>query len=290
MKNIKIFTQTTTVSLLSVVLLTACGGNHEDPAPTTSVVATAALGAVTGATCIANEIGTNRVYSAVSSTNADGKVVIEGLPVSAGAMLIDCHGGSYFDEATGQTKSLLATDVISTVLPKGATQVGVTPLTSLVAASIRQVLATAPAGSTISNAQLTAVSTSIASVFAPGIDLLAPPKVIKNAADVAAIAGNDPANQYAAALAGLSALAKAQGFDQTTLMQALVADVADGVIGDDLTTVGITDYADLSSGLDTAAAAIVPNVDVDVRATEDQAVVTPPVVTPPVSGGSGSGG
>jgi hypothetical protein len=291
MNTLHTFKLTAGASLLAAcAVLTGCGGTNDEPAPTTSFVATAALGAVTGATCTATEIGSNRIFTALSATNTDGKVVVSGLPLNAGALLLDCSGGAYFDEATGLTKNLAASDKISTVLPKGATEVGVTPLTSLVAASVRQALAAAPAGSTLSNAQINAVAKSVAGVFAPGVDLLAPPTVVKNAADVAAISSNSAAGKYAAALAALSQLAKDQGTDQTQLTAALVSDMADGVIGDDLASIGITNYTDLTGSLNSAASTVTPTVTLPVRVTEDQAVVTPPVVTPPTSGGSGTGG
>jgi len=285
-----------TLTAVAASVLVACGGGGSTAPATKSAKMTAALGALNGATCTATEIGSVpvRTFTASGTTNASGQVNFDGLPLDVGSLIVSCKGGSYFDEATGTTVTLLATDTIKSVLPAGSTETAVTPLTSLVASRVEQALVGKPAGTKVSAAEITQTATQIAAVFAPGVDLLAPPRVVASAADVAGITAGDSANKYAAALAGLSKLAKdSAGGDHLALLDTLLADVSDGVIGDDLAAdLGLADLSALNTALTQAVSDTVsPAV---AAATDDRATtgtVESPTTTPPTgTGGSGTGG
>ena len=285
-----------TLTAVAASVLVACGGGGSTAPATKSAKMTAALGALNGATCTATEIGSVpvRTFTASGTTNASGQVNFDGLPLDVGSLIVSCKGGSYFDEATGTTVTLLATDTIKSVLPAGSTETAVTPLTSLVASRVEQALVGKPAGTKVSAAEITQTATQIAAVFAPGVDLLAPPRVVASAADVAGITAGDSANKYAAALAGLSKLAKdSAGGDHLALLDTLLADVSDGVIGDDLAAdLGLANLSALNTALTQAVSDTVsPAV---AAATDDRATtgtVESPTTTPPTgTGGSGTGG
>ena len=285
-----------TLTAVAASVLVACGGGGSTAPATKSAKMTAALGALNGATCTATEIGSvpARTFAATGTTNASGQATFDGLPLDVGSLIVSCKGGSYYDEATNTTVTLLATDTIKSVLPAGSTETAVTPLTSLVASRVEQALVGKPAGTKVSATEITEAATQIAAVFAPGVDLLAPPKVVTNAADVSAITAADSANKYAAALAGLSKLAKDNaGGDHLALLDTLVADVSDGVIGDDLAAdLGLANLSALNTALNQAVSATVsPAVAESTSNRDTTGTVDAPVTTAPTgTGGSGTGG
>jgi Protein of unknown function (DUF1566) len=128
-----------TLTLLSSVvtlcgLLTGCGGgggpatNAGVAAVLTPVSSYVSKGPITGATC--------RLYNAanqvIATTTSDAGSVDFGAVNASGSLYMQCTGGTYKDEATGQTvTSTVLSSGVSVQTPGTKTQVMITPLTQL---------------------------------------------------------------------------------------------------------------------------------------------------------------
>lgn len=275
-------------AISAALLLAACGGGGSSGSTTHSVSSTASLGALVGATCTAKDIRFNTTFT--GTTNASGVVVFNGVPNSAGTLLVSCTGGNYYDEATNTTVPLAGT--LESVVPAGQSQAAVTPLTNIVASLVKTAIA-GVANPSITPAQLAAVAKQVADVYAPGVDLLAPPKPVLSSADVTTLSNADNANKYAAALAALSKLAKTNGKTLDAVTTAITNDVADGTIGNDLQSInsgftGANGLANLNSALDQAQAAIAPSAPPATRS--NTGTTSSPEVTSNTTGATGATG
>lgn len=260
------------LSIISAaILLSACGGGGGSGTPTHSVTSTASLGALVGANCTAKDIRFGTSFT--GTTNSDGIVVFNGVPDSAGTLLVSCTGGSYFDEATKNTVSLTTT--LESVVPAGNNVAAITPLTNIVAALVKQAIANVTNPS-IAPADLNAVAKQVADVYAPGVDLLSPPKPVRSSADVTTIGNADNANRYAAALAALSQLASTAGKPLDQVVTAITSDVADGIIGNGLNAINVTSPAALATNLNTAQATITPSSQPTTPRPTTAVTVSPP--------------
>lgn len=284
-----------TLLVVAIGTLAACGGGG-GAARTVNFSATVAQGATVGATCTATEAvsgSSARTFSAAAPSNASGVVNFVNLPADVNSLIVSCTGGNYFDEATGTTKQ---SATVKSVLRAGATSVAVTPLTSLIASKVEQAVASSAAGSVVPVAQVDAVATQVASIFAPSINLLNPPRVITNAAEAASINSSDEANQYAAVLAGFSQLSADLGLDQADVVDALIADLADDVVGDDLNLVGasatVTNFQQLITELNESTTTVAPAAAQAVAANPDNTntTVTQPTTEPAPVAPTGSTG
>lgn len=280
------------LSIISAaVLLAACGGGGSSGATSHSVSSTASLGALVGASCTAKDIRFATTYS--GTTDSNGIVVFNGVPNTAGTLLVSCSGGQYYDEATDTTSTLVGT--LESVVAAGQTQAAVTPLTNIVASLVKTAIA-GVANPSITPAQLAAVAKSVADVYAPGVDLLSPPKPVKSSADVATISNADNAGKYAAALAGLSKLANDNGKTLDVLTSAITNDVANGTIGDELSSIntnfsGANGLSNLNAALDSAQNSITPAAPPPAQGTRSSTgTTTSPEVTPNPTGATGATG
>lgn len=129
---------------LSASLIGGCGGgggsSSSPSTPTTgTLTGTASKGPVSRATVTAYAIqnGVKGAGLGSATTNADGNFAITMQPYS-GAVMLQVHGGSYTDEATGTHMTMMDADDMTCTVPAvtvtaGATTSGiqVTPLTSM---------------------------------------------------------------------------------------------------------------------------------------------------------------
>ncbi|MFW5454720.1 hypothetical protein [Thioalkalivibrio sulfidiphilus] len=140
-------------------------------------------------------------------------------------LVVIATGGSYTDEATGDTV-VLGSRSLRSYLPADADTVAVTPLTELLVRVTQEQIADNP-DTTIENALDTAKNT-LTQVLAISFDpLTTKPLDINNAGD-----GDRDQRAYTAILAGLSVLANnlAPTADPFEVMQALIEDMSDGTL------------------------------------------------------------
>lgn len=200
------------------------GGNAPSPAARSAVDGAVTKGPVAGATLF--------LYRMDASGQKDGEPVAG--PITTGAdgswsaqvpdsvprpLLIESSGGSYTDEATGNTVSAGA---LNSFLPEGASSAAVTPLSELLVRATREHLAGNPESDL--GAGLQAGRDVLDDVLGASFDPLT---------TVPSATADDPsARQYAAVLGGLSTQANtlSPGTDPFETVIALVEDASDGVI------------------------------------------------------------
>jgi len=136
------------LGVLSATALVACGGGSSGNGPGANgsgsgtmgtISGTAIKGPVSGATVTAYAITNGAKGSQLghAQTNANGDFTMT-VAAYSGPMMLEVHGGSYTDEATGSHMNLLNADQLTCVVPSititaGSTMTGiqVTPLTSM---------------------------------------------------------------------------------------------------------------------------------------------------------------
>ena len=126
-------------SLLTVLLLTGCGGGGGTSGSLTGTISgTAAKGPVAGATVTAyglNASGMQGAQLGTAMTDAQGNFSLN-VGNHSGAVMLRLTGGHYTDEATGQGMNMYQNSVMTVVLPfmaAGQTvgNIEITPLTSM---------------------------------------------------------------------------------------------------------------------------------------------------------------
>jgi hypothetical protein len=138
---------TATLGALTASVIVACGGgggnasggNGPGSGATGTISGTAIKGPVNGATVTAYAIVNGAKGSRLGSTQTKGTGDFTmSVGAYSGPMMLEVHGGSYTDEATGLHMNMLNTDQLTCVVPSititaGSTVVGiqVTPLTSM---------------------------------------------------------------------------------------------------------------------------------------------------------------
>ncbi|ACL74107.1 hypothetical protein Tgr7_3038 [Thioalkalivibrio sulfidiphilus HL-EbGr7] len=255
--------------LVASLALAGCGGGGGSSNPADPVISTTAIdgavskGPVVGAQVLLYLAGadgghTGEPVAGPFTTIADGTwddEIPEELPRP---LVVIATGGSYTDEATGDTVELGSRSLRS-YLPADADTVAVTPLTELLVRVTQEQIADSP-DTTIENA-LDAAKNTLNQALAINFDpLTTKPLDINNAGD-----GDRDQRAYTAILAGLSVLANnlAPTADPFEVVQALIDDMSDGTldgqkagepvpVGDSEDTLPTTTTTDLLIAINTA--------------------------------------
>lgn len=222
------------------------GGSSSTQSVSGSVVANT----VNGAVVRVYQINADRslTFLVEGTTEADGTYTIDA--PGTGPFYVVAGGGTYQDEATGQSRSLgglpdassltsLDQDlsgVLSAVVGEGegsgSRTIGLNPLTTL--AAQRTIAASQTDESALSEASVAATNQLLASEFGVSGDPRAiDPLDFTSAADASAIANgsSSPEAQLGAVLAALSQAAEDQGLaEPLALIDALAEDFSDGVL------------------------------------------------------------
>ena len=234
------------LACLSLLVLTACSGGGDDPAPApvapvvpapvvTALGVAPSLGSVLNAdvaiTCAASgaSLGTG-------STGSTGLVTVSATGTCTGPVLVRVSGRSdgtstYYDEALASMLPFPSGSGVRALLPtlSGATTVGVTPLTEM---ATRQALATAGSLAAVTSAQASSANTNVVTqVLGSGVtlDILQAPTPW-NASTTAGSLGTSAADRYAFYLAGLAKLGAGLASPALAVTEALAADLADGTL------------------------------------------------------------
>ncbi len=219
--------------LVSSLLLFACGGSSSTPSVPLPAVGTISgsvvLGPVSGSSVRAYAIsgGTMGAQVGGGTTDAAGNFTIS-IGHYAGPLMLQTHGGSYTDEATGTAMSVAAGDAlacaISTVAPDATTTgIQVTPLTSMAHARIHHM-----AGG-ITDANISAANAAVGGYFSVS-DILHVAPMNPMVAGSGAGANLDARN-YGMAIAAMSQYAHGIGMTKSSgIVTAMMDDAADGVM------------------------------------------------------------
>jgi hypothetical protein len=220
---------------LSASMLAACGGGGgggggNPPPPVSGTVSgTAVKGPVAGATVTAYGIngGAMGAKIASASTDAQGNFHLS-MGTYTGPVMLQMTGGTYTDEASGNSMSMLSGDVMTAVLPTmtaGATLSGIqmTPLTSMA-----QAMAQHRAGG-MTDANITAANTAVGSYFMVN-DITHTMPMNPLTANSGGAANQDQIN-YGMTLAAMSQEARNQGMSSSSAMvTAMMSDASDGTM------------------------------------------------------------
>jgi len=228
---------TTLVLLIASVALTACGGGGGSgstaivPPPLTgSIAGTAAKGPINGGTVTAYALSNGAMGAEIThtTTDANGNFSLS-MGSYAGPVMLQLSGGSYSDEATGTTMTMLPGDVMTAVVSTMASGqalsgVQLTPLTTMA-----QVIAQHLAGG-MTGANITAANTAVGSYFMVG-DILhdMPINPLTTGSGTAGATQNEI--NYGMTLAAMSQYADTQGMSSSSAMvTAMANDASDGVM------------------------------------------------------------
>ncbi len=251
--NQLLFAKKTALSIfiaLASILLASCGGGGGSsfvadpgtPAPTFSVDTTFVKGLVTGASCELFEITAAgaKSTSVATGTTTNGLASFGSSIEYQGTGLIECTGGTYTDEATGDP--LTAPMLRAVVAVSGNGSFIVSPLTEIAAQL-------ADADSDLGSAVDTH-NTAVASAF--GLDSDITTQIPTDLS--AAAAGSNDAGEYGTVLALISQLNDNNAGSLSNLVDDLAVDIADG-------TLSVTTLADLTTAVaDLATSAVSANI------------------------------
>lgn len=220
------------------VLLSACGGggsstpdcaNCNQSMPGASISGLAVKGAISNGTVTAYAVtasGTRGGDITSTTTSGSGHYTLS-LGSYTGSVFLELTGGSYIDEATGQTINVPSAAgsglqaVVSNVTTESTLEVQITPLTTLAAARAHGMVG----GFTATN--IDAANQQVGTYFG-GLDILGTAPINPLIADSAGGATQDAIN-YGLILAGLSEQAQTLGLTSPfELVTALVQDFSDG--------------------------------------------------------------
>ncbi|MEY2919938.1 MAG: hypothetical protein RL261_1243 [Pseudomonadota bacterium] len=226
---------------LAVSLLVGCGGGGSSssgggpPVVTTGTLSgTATKGPVSGAAvkafAINNGAKGNQLGSA--TTDASGNFTMS-MDAYSGPVMLQVHGGSYLDEATGVRMNMLDADELTCVVPAvtvsaGSTTAGVqvTPLTSMAQAWAEQMAG----GMTMANATM-ANSRIGAAYVGPNADIVMMHPIDPTVAGSANGASLESKN-YGMMLAAMSQAARDLGMttSSSAMVTAMLDDASDGIM------------------------------------------------------------
>jgi hypothetical protein len=223
---------------LSASLLVGCGGggsgDPSGPITTGTLSGTATKGPVGGASVRAYAVTSGAKGRQLGSamTDANGNFSMT-MPAYAGPVMLQMHGGSFLDEATGAHMSMLDADDLTCVVPAititaGSTTAGiqVTPLTSMAQAWAEHMAG----GMTAANITLANTHVGAAYVGA-GADIVMMHPIDPTAAGSANGASVEAKN-YGMMLGAMSQLAHDLGMttSSSTMVHAMLEDASDGVM------------------------------------------------------------
>lgn len=221
----------------------ACGGGSDGggpPATGGTVSGTAVKGPVAGAAVgvFAVSNGTMGAQVGAGTTDAAGHFTVS-IGDYAGPLMIQVSGGSYVDEATGTTMTMLAGDVLDCAIPSvaaGASTTGiqVTPLTSMA-----QARAQAMTGRMTPDNMRTA-NTAVGTYFMVS-DVLHTKPMDPLVAGSGAASTSDERN-YGMALAAMSQYAAGIGMTSSSsgFVTAMMKDASDGVMDGMMGSTGVS--------------------------------------------------
>lgn len=220
---------------LSTSLLVGCGGGSGDSSgsiTTGTLSGTATKGPVGGASvkafAVTNGAKGRQLGSAMTDANGNFSMT---MPAYAGSVMLQMHGGSFLDEATGAHMSMLDADDLTCVVPAititaGSTTAGiqVTPLTSMAQAWAQHMAG----GMTAANIAL--ANTRVGAAYVgPGADIVMTQPIDPTVAGSANGASVEAKN-YGMMLGAMSQLARDLGMttSSSTMVHAMLDDASDG--------------------------------------------------------------
>jgi len=274
-------------SIVAAGALTGCFDDESaDPvssASPTEFSATAAYGALVGATCVVNGTVTAALDS--YTTDADG---VGAISATIGAaeypLIISCTGGTLYNEATELTEA--NDETLKSIVPTAGAltdaggNIAVTTLTSM-AAALYESLPAAQRNSSTANQSLTNVIKALAPGLGngDGLDLLRAPSVVKSSTSTV---GNNDAGYYASILAGLAKAGAALNppLSPAKLAAKLATETAAGTLDANVVSVLKAKTAEFANDKGTAA----------LKTKVEAAPAPTTTVTKPTTGSGGSGG
>ena len=229
------------VYLIVASLLIGCGGGgggggSTTTTETTTILGNVAKGLMSGATVnlyILNANGTKGNLIGSTTTDSKGNYTIT-VTKPTEPVLAEASGGSYVNEVSGGTDSLLGTDKLTAVLPVGTTVAAITPLTSMAASRARALAASGVALATAVNA----ANVGVAQQYSLENILGTLPVNANNATQVATSSRKQ--RNYGIILAGITQEASSLNVRPIDLAAALATDMEDGTLdglGDNAVTV-----------------------------------------------------
>ena len=229
----------TALAALSTMALVACGGDGGDGSGSTSattgtISGTATKGPVSGATvrayAINNGVRAGQLGSA--QTDSNGNFAIRVDPYS-GPIMLQLHGGSYTDEASGTRMNMLDADDMTCAVPSISVTAGtvttgiqITPLTSMAHAWAEHMAG----GMTTTN--ITTANMRVGAAYmGPGMDILMTHPIDPTVVGSANGASIDAKN-YGMMLAAMSQEAHQLGMttSSSAMVTAMHNDAADGIM------------------------------------------------------------
>lgn len=227
---------TSLAAAVTALALGGCGGGGAD-AIGADIVGTGGTGVISGAvvkgpvadatvTAFAVSGGQAGAQIGSAATDGSGRFTMN-IGSYTGPLMVRATGGSYKDEATGQTMPMGAADVMTAVMPSVAagtsTTVQVTPVTGMAQAMAQRM------GGGMTDANIAAANAAMGAYFSVG-DILHVQPMNPLVAGSGATASQDARN-YGMALAAMSQYAKTAGMSTSSAMvTAMMNDASDGVM------------------------------------------------------------
>ena len=216
-----------------VLTLTACGGGGGGGggAAQSSISGTATKGPMSNATVKAFAISSGQMGAQIgtTTTNANGNFTMS-VTSFHGPVMLQVSGGSYPNEATGgTTMTMMPGDVMTAVLPTGATLSGVevTPITAMAQMRAQQM------SGGMTDANIAAANTAMGNYFnftgSGGILYTQPMNPLATNSGTAAGVTQDMKN-YGMVLAAMSQYANTLNMNTSDLVMAMMNDATDGVM------------------------------------------------------------
>lgn len=171
-----------------------------------------------------NSDGTKGALIGNANTDSNGNFTVYLTATPQGPILAEASGGSYVNEISGFTETLLSTDRLTAVLPAGTTVAAVTPLTHMAATRTRVLAA---AGMPVATA-VNAANIGVAQQYQL-LDIIGTlPVAINNAAQIATASLEQ--RRYGLVLAGITKVAADLNVRPIDLAQAFATDMEDGIL------------------------------------------------------------
>ena len=232
-------------AVAAIAALGGCGGGGS-----ADIVGTGGTGVINGAvvkgpvgnatvTAFALAGGQVGAQIGTATTDASGRFTMN-IGSYAGTVMLRASGGSYKDEATGQTMSMGTPDVMTAAMPSVAagttTTVQVTPLTGMAQAMAQRM------GGGMTDANVAAANAAMGAYFSVS-DILHVQPMNPLVTGSGATASQDARN-YGMTLAAMSQLAKTAGMSASSaLVTAMMNDASDGMMD------GMSDGAQIQMGM-----------------------------------------